>query len=293
MTRATPASETINAKPLAAFANGGGRKRKGRERDYGARKEGRNTRAETPLALFGSPQLLQGEDGATYDELLSRFRAAINPVDIIDEMFVADVVALEWEVLRWRRLKSSFMQMRGHKELKNFLLGHLPYDHWREYVVRDLLEILQEEYEDRSEAQRVARECADYNPDAVRMVKMILDNCELDLTELTIDAHTRKVEELAQDYAQRKPDAIKLIDELLGGAGSSIDALMITAISEVMDKIDQINRLATNAESRRNATLREIDRRRVPLGQALRQQVREVEGEYEVIETTPAVTSVA
>jgi hypothetical protein len=125
------------------------------------------------------------------------------------------------------------------------------------------------------------------------MVKMILENCELDLTELTIDAHTRKVEELAQDYAQRKPDAIKLIDELLGGAGSSIDALMITAISEVMDKIDQINRLATNAESRRNATLREIDRRRVPLGQALRQQVREVEGEYEVIETTPAVTSVA
>jgi hypothetical protein len=60
-----------------------------------------------------------------------------------------------------------------------------------------------------------------------------------------------------------------------------------------MDKIDQINRLATIAETRRNATLREIERRRVSLGQGLRQQVREVEGECEVIETTPAVTSVA
>ena len=66
-----------------------------------------------PVRLFGSPVLLAGEDDATYYELLSRVRTAINPVDIIDEMFIDNVVSLEWEVLRWRRLKSSLMQTRG------------------------------------------------------------------------------------------------------------------------------------------------------------------------------------
>jgi hypothetical protein len=33
-----------------------------------------------PIALFGSPVLLAGEDDAAYHELLSRVRTAINPV---------------------------------------------------------------------------------------------------------------------------------------------------------------------------------------------------------------------
>ena len=52
------------------------------------------------LALFGPPPLLEGEDAAAYDQLLARICAAVKPVDIIDEMFIADVVSLEWEVLR-------------------------------------------------------------------------------------------------------------------------------------------------------------------------------------------------
>jgi hypothetical protein len=63
------------------------------------------TRAKTsavamvpPVTLFSSPVLLAGEDDAAFHELFSRVRTAINPVDIIDEMFIADVVSLEWEV---------------------------------------------------------------------------------------------------------------------------------------------------------------------------------------------------
>ena len=74
------------------------------------------------LALFGPPLLLEGEDAAAYDELLARICAAVKPVDIIDEMFIADVVSLEWEVLRWRRLKSNLIRARGLKALENFLV---------------------------------------------------------------------------------------------------------------------------------------------------------------------------
>ena len=52
------------------------------------------------LALFGPPLLIEGEDAAAYDQLLARICAAEKPVDIIDEIFIADVVSLEWEVLR-------------------------------------------------------------------------------------------------------------------------------------------------------------------------------------------------
>jgi hypothetical protein len=35
-----------------------------------------------------------GEDAAAYDQLLARICAAVKPVDIIDETFIADVVSL-------------------------------------------------------------------------------------------------------------------------------------------------------------------------------------------------------
>ena len=65
------------------------------------------------LALFGAPLLLEGEDAAAYDQLIDSICAVVKPVDIIDEMFIADVVFLEWEVLRWRRLKSSLIRACG------------------------------------------------------------------------------------------------------------------------------------------------------------------------------------
>jgi hypothetical protein len=77
--------------------------------------------------LFGEPIFLQGEDPAAYGELLVRIRSAVKPPDMIQEMLVADVVWLEWEVLRWRRLKGSLIRARGVKALagcgKTFLRG--------------------------------------------------------------------------------------------------------------------------------------------------------------------------
>ena len=92
-----------------------------------------------------------------------------------------------------------------------------------------------------------------------------------------------------QEYVRREPDAVTLINELLTDAGVSMDTLMADALAEKLDNIERIDRLTTIAESRRNASLREIDRRRAVLGETLRRSVQEVEdGEFEVIETTPA-----
>jgi len=259
------------------------------------------TRAKTsavamvqPVMLFGSPVLLAGEDDAAYHELLSRVRTAINPAHIIDEIFIHDFVCLEWEVLRWRRLKSSLMRTRGLDALKHFLRTHLDYyDHYQKHFEQDLAEILQDnlaEGKTEADAQALAHKCARDEPDADDKVNQILAGINLDMGQILEGARARKAEELVHDYAQRKPAAIKLIHELLTAAGLSIDALMVRPLPEELDDIERIDRLTTIAETRRNAMLREIDRRRAVPSEALRRQVQEVEGEFEVVEQTPAAT---
>ena len=235
--------------------------------------------------------LLEGEDAAAYDQLLARICAAVKPVDVIDEMFIADVVSLEWEVLRWRRLKWSLIRARGLKALEDFLGENLDYDLYSEHFADDLAEILQDNLpEDQAEdAQTLARECARNEADAVDKVKKILAGIGLDMDEVLDDAKGRKAKELVQEYVRREPDAVTLVDELLTDAGKSMDGLMADALAEKLDDIERIDRLTTIAESRRNASLHEIDRRRAVLGETLRRSVQEIEdGEFEVIETTPA-----
>jgi hypothetical protein len=250
-----------------------------------------------PATLLSSPVLLAGEDDAAYHELLSRVRTAINPVDIIDEMFISDVVSLEWEVLRWRRLKSSLMRTCGLEALEQFLRKHLDYyDHYQTHFEQDLAQILQDNLaEDQSEddARVLAHKCARDEPDADDKVNQILASINLDMDDVLKSARARKAEELAQEYLQRKTGAIKLIDKLLAEAGLSVDTLMVRALPEELDKIERIDRLTTIAETRRNVMLREIDRRRAALSEALRRQVQEVEGEFEVVEKTPAATKTA
>jgi hypothetical protein len=243
------------------------------------------------LALFGPPPLLEGEDAAAYDQLLARIYAAVKPLDIIYEIFVDDVVFSEWEVLRLRRLKSSLIRARGLEALEGFLREKLDYDLYSEHFADDLEEILQDNLpEDQAEdAQTLAQECTRNEPDAVDKVNEVLAGINVDMDDILDRARGRKAKELVQEYARHEPDAVTLVHEILTGAGVSMDAFMAKALAEKLDDIERIDRLTTIAESRRNASLHEIDRRRAVLGETLRRSVQEIEdGEFEVIETTPA-----
>ena len=243
------------------------------------------------LALFGPPPLIEGEDAAAYDQLLARIYAAVKPVDIIDEIFIADVVPSEWEVLRLRRLKWSLIRALGLEFLQDFLVGHLDYDLYSDDFADDLAEILQDNLpEDQvNSAQTLARKYARNEAGAVDKVNEILDGIGLNMDQVLDDAKRRKAKELVQEYAGGEPDAVRQVHELLADAGVSMDGFMADALAEKLDDIERIDRLATIAESRRNASLHEIERRRAVLGETLRRSVQEIEdGEFEVIETTPA-----
>jgi hypothetical protein len=246
--------------------------------------------------LFGPPQLLQGEDAAAYDELLGRVCAAIKPIDVIDEIFIDDLVSLQWELLRWRRLKSNLMRTCGVTALKYFLNANLDYDQYRKHFEDDLTEVLQDnltEEQTEDDAWKLARKCARSESDAIDKVNEILAGADLNMHEILNGAKTRKAEVLARQYAEREPRAIKLIDKLLARANLSIEAVIAEQLTKQLDNIERVDRLSTIAENRRNAMLREIDRRRAALGEALRRKVQEVEGEFEVIDKKPDAKNAA
>ena len=241
------------------------------------------------LALFGPPPLIEGEDTAAYGQLLARVCAV--PADIIDEMFIADVVPSEWEVLRLRRLKWSLIRGHALKALEDFLGENFGYDLYSQEFADDLAEILQENLPEgqAKDAQTLAHECAQNKEDAIAKVEKILADIGLNMDQVLDDAKGRKPKELVQEYVRREPDAVNQVHELLTDAGKSMDAFEATAFANRLDSIERIDRLATIAENRRNASLHEIERRHAMLGATLRRSVQEIEdGEFEEIETTPA-----
>ena len=240
----------------------------------------RRTPELTPRsALFGTPLLIEGEDAATYDELLAHMLAAVKPVDVIDEMLIVDVASLEWEVLRWRRLKTCLIRARGLAALETLLSENLDYDAFSDVFADRLTEILQENFPDNQaeDAQTLAHECARNEPDAVRKVNEILDGANLDMDRILENAKLCKADELAQAYVRHESEAVRLVDEHVADAGTSMDTLLADALAGKLDDIERVDRLTAVAEGRRNASLREIDRRRVVLGETLRRTVQEVD----------------
>ena len=72
-------------------------------------------------SLLGPAPLLEGEDAAAYDELQRRVHSAVAPADVLEEIWVRDVVDLLWETMRLRRLKAKLMQSAAHEGLEQLL----------------------------------------------------------------------------------------------------------------------------------------------------------------------------
>jgi hypothetical protein len=80
------------------------------------------TVADASMAL-PPPSLVSGEDSAAYDALTARITAAVAPENVIEELWVRDVIDLVWDVVRLRRLKAGLFKVGARDGMAQILLG--------------------------------------------------------------------------------------------------------------------------------------------------------------------------
>jgi hypothetical protein len=106
------------------------------------------TPARPPLA--GHRPLFAGEDAAAYDSLLRGVSDVVKPADILEEIWLRDLVEPSWEVTRLRRTKAEFVNSSAHWGLRKLLDGLLG---WKE-------------------GQDLTAQWAAQDPDAIKLVEL-------------------------------------------------------------------------------------------------------------------------
>ena len=125
----------------------------------------------------------------------------MKPADVLDEIWVRDLVDLIWETFRWRRLKTKLIAATTYKGVEAVLE---PMIGWPA-------------------------------------------------------AHP-----IAEGWARGDADASKKVNEQLASANLSMDAVMAQTLVANLTDIERIDRMTMNAEARRAAVMREVERHRAP-----------------------------
>ena len=92
-----------------------------------------------PQLLGPQPAFIQGEDARRYEELLARVSAALEPRDVVEEMWIRDVVDLAWDIFRLRRMKSNLLRARAWKAVQEVLDPIVSDSYWlaKKWCARD------------------------------------------------------------------------------------------------------------------------------------------------------------
>jgi hypothetical protein len=249
------------------------------------------SRAFSRSMFFAHGSLVEGEDKAAFDDLYDQLFDAIRPNDLIDEMYIADIVAEEWELLRWRRIKSATLSRLRSRVLRSFLEESIDYLHFQENFQEGLEAILREHLneEDAEEhAGKLALGCAQYDSEAIETVREILSGTGRDFDKILKEAREARANEIVKLYRRHEPKAVELVDKLLADAATTIDDLVADGLEGDLETIERVDQMITINERRRSASLHEIDRRRSHLGEALRRSIQQIEqDESRMIETAP------
>jgi len=78
-------------------------------------------RIHLPKSLLPAPRLLVTESRDEFDRLRDALDDEIKPRGIIEQMFVADIAELHWEILRLRRCKAAIIKSEFRAALADLL----------------------------------------------------------------------------------------------------------------------------------------------------------------------------
>jgi hypothetical protein len=175
--------------------------------------------------LFSTPSLMNGEDASDYAELYARVEEVAQPKDVWDQMMVSDVVNHFWEQQRYRRCTGTIINSKRRNALENIL-----------------------------------RHAIGLNPEDVRRVADIYFGVKREKGEF--DSLGPLLGEVRYSNPARIPETRSGVISFLKAQGfdeSDVDQL---AMESSVDVLADLENLALKHEIRREAILRELERRR-------------------------------
>ena len=165
--------------------------------------------------LLGPPPLLPNENLVDYEGLQARLRAKIVPQDVLEEIWLRDILDLQWEVLRMRRLKARLLANSSPSGLESLLHRRVNYSDVGKFV----------------------------------------------------DA-----------WGRGNKEDIKEIELLLKSRGLGLDDVDAHSLLKRLEPLESIDRMISQAETRRNNALREIERAREAAARRLRAALSDEDG---------------
>lgn len=242
------------------------------------------------FALFGNPPLLPGEDAAAYQELRERLCAALKPADVIDDIFVNDIMFWQWEVMRWRSFKA---QLLGNLEraLGGYLAERLRHEHYVDILKDKLVDafldcrlgISRDECIDMVQGIDPRQPAYDQNVESW-MPEWFL-NAGRHYHSIVDDAKAEKAAELAHQCRTEGPQSLPKLLAMVGTAVEEFTASGLEGLynspDSMLERVDQ--RLAT-IETRRDRVLRELERHKLAWGEFMRQTLKDIEPPPEVLD---------
>jgi len=235
-----------------------------------------STSNQISISLLGPPPRLEGEDVAVYEELMARVHRDLKPRDVIEQIWMRDIVDNTIEILRYRRFRTKLLNSlileAREKALNSAVddeLNRLVDDEWEpppEVQQKTLLDEIREELERRRKLEK------GIDPPPSRPEP-----------EPESESWAECKERLQED-----PAVVEKLRKVRKSVQSELDMEHIAAeeFVGVLHDIERIDNLISIAERRRNAVVHEMDRHRAEFAQRMREKLHEIEdADFQTIET--------
>lgn len=189
------------------------------------------------ISIFGPPPLVDGEDEEAYDTLFTQVSSAVNPADIVEEIYVRDVVDLTWELLRWRRIKISLVAEGMRYELAKTLAQFFP--RRRTKLEKELLIPI---FIPSKAASKLAKKWDQRDPVAIEQVNRLLSS-----VNTTIDAVAAKVIIHELDHIERIDRLATIVEGRRNAIFREIDRHRMTFAQALRGKVRAIENVEFEA----------------------------------------------
>jgi len=172
------------------------------------------------FSFLTRPPLLRSESEREFNQLLSALNAEIQPRGVIEDMYVAEIAIIIWEIVRLRRGKMTILNAAFREALSSFISN----SSWQRVP-----------QEDRTDSQF---------------------GFEIRLSEAECE-RVRKVADLAKRWFSSK-SAKQEVSSILRRSQQDESAIEAKAIRASSTDLDWLERMLTALEARRDKSLRRI-----------------------------------